>query len=165
MKIKGEHETGERSYSYDQIMTYAVNKFHLMVHKGEWNPGKGSVDDRLLELETRTNGRILKKDRNKNKQQGGGSPAIKEIDPSRYAPKGGNWETIPPNKGGPSVKAKITRKSRSGERLSTGVASRMEGSVIQDSRECISPRIANGRQSKLKRIGRSLRMIKRNCSR
>jgi hypothetical protein len=88
-KIKDEHKTGERSYSYDQIMKYAVSKFHLMVQKNEWNPGKGSVNDRLLALETRTNGRILRKDRSKNKQQGG-PPAIKEIDPSRNAPKGGN---------------------------------------------------------------------------
>jgi len=115
-KIKDEHETGERSYSYDQIMKYAVNKFHLMVQKNEWNPGKGSVDDRLLALETRTNGRIPSKDRSKNKQQQGGKPGgIKEIDPSRNAPKGGNWTSIPP-KGGPSVKAKITRKTRNGEK-------------------------------------------------
>jgi hypothetical protein len=107
-KIKDEH---------DQIMKYAVNKFHLMVQKNEWNPGKGSVDDRLLALETmRNGGRIPKRDRNKNKQQQGGPPAgIKEIDPSRNAPKGGNWTSIPP-KGGPSVKAKITRKSRNGEK-------------------------------------------------
>jgi hypothetical protein len=26
-----------------------------MQNKGEWNPGKGFVDDRLLALETRTN--------------------------------------------------------------------------------------------------------------
>jgi hypothetical protein len=116
-KIKDEHETGERSYSHDQIMKYTVNKFHLMAQKGEWNPGKkGSVDDRLLALETRTNGRISRKDRNKNKQQQGGTPGgIKEIGLSRNAPKGGNWMSIPP-KGGPSVKAKITRKSRNGEK-------------------------------------------------
>jgi hypothetical protein len=86
-KIKDEHETRERSYSYDQIMKYAVNKFHLMVQKEEWNPGKGSVDDRLLALETRTNGRIPRKDRSKSKQQGGTPSGIKEIDPSRNAPK------------------------------------------------------------------------------
>jgi hypothetical protein len=33
IKIKDEHKTGERSYSYNQIMKYAVNKFHLMVQK------------------------------------------------------------------------------------------------------------------------------------
>ena len=60
MKIKDEHETCERSYSYDQIMKLTVNPFHLMVQKNEWNPGKGSLDERLLALESRK-GRILRK--------------------------------------------------------------------------------------------------------
>jgi hypothetical protein len=52
-KIKDQHETGEVSYTYDQVMRYAVNKYHLMVQRGEWNPEKGSLDNRLLALESK----------------------------------------------------------------------------------------------------------------
>ena len=54
VKIKDDHETGSKSYTYDQIMKYAVNKFNFMVQKGEWIPNKGSLDERLLVLESKT---------------------------------------------------------------------------------------------------------------
>jgi len=111
-KIKDEHETGERSYSYDQIMKLAVNKFHLMVQKNEWNPGKGSLDDRLLALESRTS-RIPKKNQGnkvKFKEQGGDNGADR-----KYTPKGGNWINTPP-KGGVDKKATLIRKTKNGEK-------------------------------------------------
>jgi hypothetical protein len=64
-KIKDEHETGEKSYSYDQIMKFALNKFNLMVQKNEWNPGKGSLDERQLALEAKKSAKTP----NKNKKR------------------------------------------------------------------------------------------------
>jgi hypothetical protein len=40
--IKDKHETGGRTCTYEEIMKLALNKFNLMVKKGEWNPKKGS---------------------------------------------------------------------------------------------------------------------------
>jgi hypothetical protein len=112
-KIKDEHETGEKSYSYDQIMKFALNKFNLMVQKNEWNPGKGSLDERLLALEAKKSAKTPNK--NKREKSNGQKTEIKEIDPSRYAPRGGNWINIPP-KGGPHQKVHITRKTKNGEK-------------------------------------------------
>jgi hypothetical protein len=108
-KIKDQHETGEVSYTYDQVMRYAVNKYHLMVQRGEWSPEKGSLDDRLLALESKT-GRIPKRNqKGKKKPSGDGNQE------SRFAPKGGNWIHEPP-KGGVDKKATIVRKTRKGEK-------------------------------------------------
>jgi hypothetical protein len=112
-KIKDEHETGEKSYSYDQIMKFALNKFNLMVQKNEWNPGKGSLDERLLALEAKKSAKTPNK--NKREKSNGQKTEIKEIDPSRYAPRGGNWINIPP-KGGAHQKVHITRKTKNGEK-------------------------------------------------
>lgn len=111
VKIKDDHETGSKSYTYDQIMKYAVNKFNFMVQKGEWNPSKGSLDERLLALESKT-GRIpRKKEKGKGKVtfQGDG----KGSDGTIMAPKGGNWiYSAPPN---PKAKVSCTRTNRSGK--------------------------------------------------
>ena len=109
---KDKHETSERSYSYDQIMKLAVNKFHLMVQKNKWNPGKGSLDDRLLALESRT-GRIPKKNQGNKvrfREQGGNNGAD-----NKYTPKGGNWINTS-LKGGVNKKATLIRKTKNGEK-------------------------------------------------
>jgi hypothetical protein len=93
MKIKDEHETGEKSYSYNQIMKFALKKFNLMVQKNKWNPGKGSLNERLLTLEAKKFSRAP--NRNKGEKGSDQKTEIKEIDPSHYAPRGGNWINIP----------------------------------------------------------------------
>jgi hypothetical protein len=112
-KIKDEHETGEKSYTYDEIMKYAQNKFNLMVQKNEWNPEKGSLDDSLLALETKS-GRIPRKDRSKQKREGRETQKGREKVGKEYAPKGGNWTHLPPEEGA-DKKATRTRKNRSGK--------------------------------------------------
>lgn len=110
-KIKDEHETGEKSYTYDEIMKYAQNKFNLMVQKNKWNPEKVSLDDRLLALESKS-GRIPKKDRSKQKREG--RDANRERVRKEYAPKGGNWTHLPPEEGA-DKKATRTRRNKSGK--------------------------------------------------
>jgi hypothetical protein len=109
-KIKDQHETGEVSYTYDRVMRYAVNKYHLMVQRGEWNPEKGSLDDRLLALETKT-GRIPRKNPGGKKDRNRGDGTQN----SKYAPKGGKWIHEPPA-GGVDKKATKVRKTKSGEK-------------------------------------------------
>jgi hypothetical protein len=81
-----------------------------MVQKNKWNPGKGSLDNRLLVLESRT-GRILKKNRgNKVRFKEGGDDSADH----KYALKGGNWiNTLP--KGGVNKKATMIRKTKKGK--------------------------------------------------
>lgn len=72
-KLKDEHKKtdGNRNFTYDQIMKYAVNsaKFHLMVQRGDLKPEKRFLDDRLLALETKTK-RIPRKDLKNKKRPG-----------------------------------------------------------------------------------------------
>lgn len=112
-KLKDEYKKktdGERSYTYDQIMKYAVNsaKFHLMVQRGDWR----FLDDRLLALEETKTKRIPRKDLNKKR------PGVEEGGlTSKYTPKGGNWVHTPPAAGGVDKKAAIIRKTRKGEKI------------------------------------------------